>query len=66
MFEFASSLYFLAMARQRLGHAHQARRILADADRISSEVDTNGDWIDAIQLKVLSEQATAMIGQSSH
>lgn len=61
----ASTLYFLAMARQQLGHDHQARRILADADRISGEIDTNGDWRDAIQLKVLSAQATETIGQLS-
>jgi serine/threonine protein kinase/WD40 repeat protein len=63
---YSSSLYFLAMARHRLGHAHQARRILADADRISSEVGANGDWRDGIQLKVLGEEASELVGLSSH
>ena len=60
-----STLYFLAMARQRLGHGHQAARILADADRNLSDVETNGDWRDVVQTRVLREQATEMVGLSS-
>ncbi|MDV6029901.1 MAG: protein kinase [Phycisphaera sp. RhM] len=62
----ASTLYFLAMARQQLGHDHQALRILADADKESRKVGTHKKWRDDVQLKVLREQATELIGRASH
>jgi WD40 repeat protein len=60
---YGSTLYFLAMARHRLGHAHQASRILADADRIA-EQEVHRNWQDRIELDVLRRETTAMIGRS--
>ena len=59
--ELASSLYFLAMARQQLGHAHQANRILADAIEIAQKTSDNSSWIERVQLKVLDQEARALI-----
>lgn len=53
----ASSLYFLAMARQQLGHSYQAGRILADANNIP----TASSWTDRVQMQVLKQEATALI-----
>ena len=59
--ELASSLYFLAMSRQQLGHAHQASRILADARAITQVISTTSSWADRVQLKVLDQEAKALI-----
>ncbi len=57
----ACSQYFLAMARQRLGHDHQARRILADATAFTEILPTATSWIDRVALQVLHQEASALI-----
>ncbi|TWU39301.1 protein kinase domain-containing protein [Novipirellula artificiosorum] len=57
----ACSLYFLAMARQRLGHVYQARQVLADATEIKQKIPATSSWTKRVELKVLDQEARALI-----
>lgn len=60
--ELASALYFLAMARHRLGHAFQSKRHLASAEQIKAESSANFSWWNRVQVDILSAEARNLIG----
>src|SRR5262249_31084031 len=67
----AQAHLFLAMAHHRLGHAEEARRALAEADRILAEVPNQPDpvtlqrawrWRERILAEVLRREAGELLG----
>lgn len=57
----AASLYFLAMARQQMGHSYQAQRTLADANEKVQDPPATSSWTARVQLQVLDQEARALI-----
>ncbi|MFI5458497.1 MAG: tetratricopeptide repeat protein [Isosphaerales bacterium] len=59
-------LAFLAMAHHRLGHQDQARRFLADAEKVLEQVETPGSkplpWYARVSLKRLKKEAESLVG----
>lgn len=60
--DLACTLYFLAMARQQLGHSHQARRLLDEAIAVAQEILPYARWTIRVQIETLDREARTLIG----